>query len=320
MTLETYLNICAVVIGLCIGSFLNVVGLRLLKGEDFCLKPSYCPKCDNKIKWYDNIPLLSFLILGGKCRFCKEKISFQYPFTELFTGILFGLLVFYFGITLKTLFLAILCSLMIVIAITDFKEQAVYDSTSYPIIVLGLLYSWLNLGSVDILGAIIAAALGFIIFEAIARMGGLFVGERIFGEGDSVIAAGLGAWFGIKALLGIIVLSFLIQVISGLPLVLKNMYKDKDYKSIMATLILILCIALASWSKYLLKAGMHEYSIFISIFVIISSLFSSFVIIRGLKEKKSYTMLPFGPALIFSGMLYIFFADSTLTYLIRLFT
>ena len=77
------------VVGLVIGSFLNVVILRTVSGESIVLPPSKCPKCQNRLKWYHNIPLLSYLFLGGKCAYCKEHISWQYPFVEFFTGCMF---------------------------------------------------------------------------------------------------------------------------------------------------------------------------------------------------------------------------------------
>ena len=83
-------TIYSLIIGLCVGSFLNVVVLRGFSGESIVLPPSHCPKCDHKLAWYDNIPVLSYLILRGKCRYCSEKISWQYPVVELVTGLVFA--------------------------------------------------------------------------------------------------------------------------------------------------------------------------------------------------------------------------------------
>ena len=76
--------VLTILLGLCVGSFLNVVIYRLPNGMSLAKPASHCPKCQNPIRWYDNIPVVSYLILGGKCRHCKEKISFRYPFVELF--------------------------------------------------------------------------------------------------------------------------------------------------------------------------------------------------------------------------------------------
>ena len=95
-----YLAIYVFFIGLCIGSFLNVAILRGLAGDDVVLKRSHCPKCKNNLKWYMNIPLFSYIFLRGKCAFCKEKISIQYPLIELFTMILFASTYLKFGLIL----------------------------------------------------------------------------------------------------------------------------------------------------------------------------------------------------------------------------
>ena len=321
MTLELYLNIFAAIIGLCIGSFLNVVALRQLNGEEFVLKASHCPKCNKFLKWYDNIPVLSYLFLGGKCRFCKEKISIQYPLVEASTSVVFALLFFFFGLSFKTLFLMILSSLMIVMCITDIKEQAVFDANSYPVIILGILYNALNLGDISLLNSCMAAAAGFVFFEIVARSGKPFFGERIFGEGDSVIASGLGAFFGLKALIPIIIVSFIIQVLAGMPVVVKNMLKEKDYKSVTAIFALFFCIILAFINKYIIR---HEeliyYSLGLSGLTMIIAIISTVIILKGIKERQSFTLLPFGPALIISGLLYMFAGSNLLSCLIKLFT
>ena len=121
--------------GLCIGSFLNVVILRTLSEESIVFPASKCPK------WWHNIPVLSYIFLKGKCAFCKEHISIQYPIVELFTGIVFTLLFMKFGVSLDTVFAWAAASLMIVIAGTDIKEKVVYDLHTYILIGVGLVYA-----------------------------------------------------------------------------------------------------------------------------------------------------------------------------------
>lgn len=321
MTLQLYLNIFAALIGLCIGSFLNVVALRQLKGEEFVVKSSYCPKCKTPLKWYDNIPVLSYALLFGRCRFCKEKISPQYPIVELFTGFIFAMLFFCFGLSFKTLFLMIASALMIVICITDFKEQAVFDANSYPIVVLGIFYNTFGFGDISLLSAALGALGGYFVFEILARIGIPMFGERIFGDGDSLIAAGLGAFFGWKALLPIIVLSFFIQVTAGLPVVIKNMAKEKDYKSLTAIVLLLLALVLAYLNKFLVtKVEFIYLSLGVSAVTILCAVFATVILLKGMKERQSFTMLPFGPALIFSGFIYMFAGQNVLTYLSKFFT
>ncbi len=117
--------------GLLMGSFLNVVALSLEREEDFVSRRSCCPQCGNLIAWFDNIPLFSFLMLRGKCRHCKEKISWQYPAVEAVTGLLFPLIgIYFFDVTLlsawiETVWLLGLFSLLIVIALYDARTMEI---------------------------------------------------------------------------------------------------------------------------------------------------------------------------------------------------
>jgi leader peptidase (prepilin peptidase)/N-methyltransferase len=147
------------VIGLCVGSFMNVVILRTVSEESIVFPGSKCPKCQTPLKWYHNIPVFSYLFLRGKCGFCKEKISIQYPIVELITGILFVALFLRFctpfdpifglaminsisplQITVYVFSLIVTC-LFIAIAGTDILEKKVSDAHTLPLIGLGILYS-----------------------------------------------------------------------------------------------------------------------------------------------------------------------------------
>ena len=223
------------VIGLVIGSFLNVVILRTVSEESIVFPASKCPKCQTPLKWYHNIPVLSYLFLRGKCAFCNEKISIQYPIVEVLTGFLFvGLFIRFctpfdslFGLYAVNpigwyqfiiyLFSLAVVSLFIVMAGTDILEKKVADIHTYSVIILGILYSIVytifsfvmftkanGMPKLDlnffltcpILYSIAGGICGFLIMEIVSRLGILLVGKRAFGEGDSYIAAGMGTVFG----------------------------------------------------------------------------------------------------------------------------
>src|SRR5574344_2927703 len=135
------------VLGACIGSFLNVVILRSLSNESIVWPGSKCPKCKKALKWYHYIPVLSFMFLRGKCAFCGEKISIQYPLVELFTGCLFVLIFLKFGLGFNAIFMAIVSSLMLVLAITDIKEKIVFDVHTYILVGVGLVYNFFSIGN-----------------------------------------------------------------------------------------------------------------------------------------------------------------------------
>ncbi len=324
--LNTLVAVFVFVIGACIGSFLNVVALRGLSGESIVFPPSKCPKCNNKLNWYTNIPIISYCFLGGKCQFCKEHISIQYPVVEFLNALLWLFCFLEFGYTAKTLFLCILASLFIVIAITDFKESVVIDAHTYIIIALGLLYNAVPFGApfgeAGILQSILGILAGTLFFEAAARTGYLFAGTRAFGEGDTLIAMGIGAFFGWKMLFVIIFMSVILQAVLTLPVLFHKSIKEKAYKSAAAYSMLVLCVVLV----YIFRA-FDVYTIFpliliLLLMVCIILLWALCTILKDMKNKKetdNFLYLPFGPALVLAGLLAIFFQSEIVGFIKNMF-
>ncbi len=301
------------VIGLCIGSFLNVVILRALSAESIVFPASKCPKCQTPLKWWHNIPVISYIFLGGKCAFCKEKISIQYPIIELLTGIVFTLLFLRYGFTLNTLFMWAISSIMIVIAGTDAKEKVVFDVHNYILIGLGLLYSvYLTIGTyvmnhsisfAYILSALAAMIVCAVVIELFARVGYLFAGTRAFGEGDTFIAAGLGALFGgiydWKIALLVLILAAIIQAVIFIPVFVKGLVQNRDWKTLVS---FILFGVYAGGYKFLNLSGFAE--IVGILLLIILGVLTCVFILKGLREKpEQRTYLPFGPAMIAAALL-----------------
>ncbi len=308
--------------GLCIGSFLNVVILRTLSEESIVFPASKCPKCQTPLKWWHNIPVLSYILLRGKCAFCKEPISIQYPIIELITGIIYTILFMKFGVSFDTLFAWIFAALLIVIAGTDIKEKVVYDVHTYTLIGFGLLYAVVvtataiyqihvagtpiefskyillnNPLSMSILGAIEGA----LILEICARAGYLVAGTRAFGEGDTFIAAGLGALFGWRTLLVVLALSVLIQVVLFLPIFVKGLIQNKDFKTLVS-FVLFCAYAITFYSLQHFRIITPENIIIYTIGALILAalgITSCIFIFKGLREKpENRTYLPFGPAMV----------------------
>lgn len=308
--------------GLCIGSFLNVVILRTLSEESIVFPASKCPKCQTPLKWWHNIPVLSYILLRGKCAFCKEPISIQYPIIELITGIIYTILFMKFGVSFDTLFAWIFAALLIVIAGTDIKEKVVYDVHTYTLIGFCLLYAVVvtataiyqihvagtpiefskyillnNPLSMSILGAIEGA----LILEICARAGYLVAGTRAFGEGDTFIAAGLGALFGWRTLLVVLALSVLIQVVLFLPIFVKGLIQNKDFKTLIS-FVLFCAYAITFYSLQHFRIITPENIIIYTIGALILAalgITSCIFIFKGLREKpENRTYLPFGPAMV----------------------
>ncbi len=159
------------VIGACIGSFLNVVALRALTNESIVLPPSKCPKCSAPIKWYDNIPVFSyFFTFKGKCRNCGESVSKQYPIVEALTAVIFLSVYIAFGSTLKTILLLILFCIAIVIVITDIKREYIVESHAWILITASILVSLYINGINNYTIPAIGLIAGVAVMEIIAKL------------------------------------------------------------------------------------------------------------------------------------------------------
>ena len=304
------------IFGLCIGSFLNVAILRGLAGEEMVKGRSRCPKCKNQLKWYMNIPLLSYLFLRGQCAFCKCKISFQYPLVEFVCACLFLISYLVFGFSLKALFMCIFFVFFILMSATDFIETVIIDIHAYLLLIAALLYSYLKLGDINIIQALIGAAFGFIFFEILARLGKIFTGCRAFGEGDSLIALGLGSIFGWKVLLIIIALSFIIQSFSAIPVLVKKAFDESKIKlgiSYIFVLLAMLLLVILNQFNLIKNELIYLAVVIVTVIGLIWSLKNVIAEIKNKKlddskdEEEKFCLMPFGPALIFASMICIFF-------------
>ena len=126
--------------GLVIGSFLNVLIYRIPRSESIVFPSSHCPKCSNRLKWYDNIPVISFIILKGRCRYCESRISIQYPLIELANASSYLVLYIVTGLTIEFFLLALLTSILLTIAAIDIKQQIIPDSLVISIFLLTVIY------------------------------------------------------------------------------------------------------------------------------------------------------------------------------------
>lgn len=128
-----------IILGIPIGSFLNVCIYRIPKHENITTTRSHCMSCGNVIKWYDLVPILSYILLRGKCRFCKAKLSIQYPIIELLNGLLYCLIVAVAGINVQSVLIMALTSTLIVIAVIDWRTYEIPFGLNVFILVLGIL-------------------------------------------------------------------------------------------------------------------------------------------------------------------------------------
>jgi leader peptidase (prepilin peptidase) / N-methyltransferase len=211
--------IFAFIFGAVVGSFLNVCVYRLPKNESIVFPPSHCPACDYRIPWYDNVPILSYLLLRGRCRSCRAPISSQYPLVELVNALLTLFLFMRFGPSLPFAVLFLFCSAMVVVTFIDLEHQIIPDVISLPGIVAGFVFSffipqlgWLNslLGIVAGGGSLWLVASGYELLTKKEGMGG----------GDIKLLAMMGAFFGWKAIPFIIFVSSLVGSVIGVTVML----------------------------------------------------------------------------------------------------
>jgi len=208
--MHTEQAILSVVLGLIVGSFLNVCIHRLPKGESVIRPGSRCTACGRSIRWYDNIPVISFLLLGGRCRGCGGRISWRYPAVEALTGVLFLLTMLRFGLGVRTIFLlAFLCGLVVVTFI-DLDHQIIPHAVTLPGILLGLIASLITRDPSPrdaAAGALVGAGLVYLV----AVYAEVAFQRESMGGGDINLLAMIGAFLGWRQ----VFLSFFLAVAAG---------------------------------------------------------------------------------------------------------
>ena len=187
-------------VGLLLGSFLNVIICRLPNHESIVLPGSRCPGCKTAIKPYDNIPVFSYLILKGKCRACGTPISWQYPVVELITGLLLALLYWKFGWTPEFLIYSILALFLLPIAAIDLKYRLILNKLTVPGFILGMVLM-LGLQIENWKSLILGALCGGLVIFAIGYLGTLLFKKESMGMGDVKLFVMIGIYIGLKGVL-----------------------------------------------------------------------------------------------------------------------
>ena len=239
---STIFIIIASLLGLVIGSFLNVVIHRLpimmemdwreqcasLSGIDNVAKTtkynlitprSTCPHCQKTIAAWHNIPVISFLLLGGRCKECKASISWRYPTVEIISAFLVGLTAYKFGFSISTLAASVFALALLTLTFIDLDTQLLPDVITLPLLWLGLLFNLYG-GFTDIQSAIIGAVAGYLILWIVYWVFKLVTGKEGMGYGDFKMLAAIGAWFGWAMLPAVILLSSIAGSIIGIGLII----------------------------------------------------------------------------------------------------
>lgn len=190
------MSIVIIVLGLVIGSFLNVCIYRIPMGESVILPPSHCPHCSHKLDFYDMVPILSYAILKGRCRYCKAKISPLYPMVEFLTALTFLFIFKKYDLSMISIKYMILASVSIVVSIIDFFTMNVYYVTLLPAFVVAVFYILNDLSK--IINSVLGMILGYIIIKLIDKFGHMLFDKKGMGDGDAAFLGALGFILGLE--------------------------------------------------------------------------------------------------------------------------
>ena len=208
-------------LGLLVGSFLNVAILRLPADMSLVRPRSHCPRCGETLKWYHNVPVVSWLTLRGRCAYCGERISVQYPIVELATAGIWAGSVYAFGFTSHAAQAVVMMSILLAVAVTDGREYVIPDELSLGGVVAGLAMSFLP-GTPTPVGSLIGVLVGGGVLWVIAVIGTKVFGEDAMGGGDIKLMAMIGAFVGWQGTLLTLFIGAILATIVFVPINLRS--------------------------------------------------------------------------------------------------
>jgi leader peptidase (prepilin peptidase)/N-methyltransferase len=222
------LGVGAFAVGAVVGSFANVVIHRLPREESIVTPGSHCPHCNTPIRWYDNIPLVSFALLRGRCRRCTTAISLRYPVIEALAGVLFVQAVLAFGPGLAAARTVVLETLLLIVCVIDLDHRIIPDRITKPGILLGLLFM-LPFGWARVAAAVLTSVGMWGVFVLVNRASLATIGVEGMGGGDAKLAAMIGAFLGWPIGVVAIFLGIFVGGLLGAALVVARIKGRRDY-------------------------------------------------------------------------------------------
>jgi leader peptidase (prepilin peptidase)/N-methyltransferase len=206
--------------GAVVGSFLNVVVARVPAGESVVHPRSRCPSCRTPIAWFDNVPVLSWILLGGRCRTCRTSISFRYPAVEILAGVLALVAVHRHGLSLPALAEFGFAAALLALTFIDLDTWLLPHAITVPLLLAGVGLSFLGLTAASSgLSSLAGAAAGWLSFAAVSVLGEKVLKKEALGFGDVWLLGGIGAWTGASGLLPVVLLASIQGTVVGLALI-----------------------------------------------------------------------------------------------------
>lgn len=182
--MEIFYIVCFFILGTILGSFYNVLGLRIPKNESIISPRSHCERCGHTLSWYELIPLFSFIYQSGKCRKCHKKISWIYPFSEFFTGLLFAISYYSFGFSYQLLIALIISSLLILVTVSDLTYMMIPDRFIIISSILILIIKLIFLGITEFLSSLLSGIIAFSLMYLIMQLGSYLLKKEALGGAD----------------------------------------------------------------------------------------------------------------------------------------
>ncbi len=240
----------AIILGGIWGSFANVCIYRIPINQSVVVKRSYCPSCKGQIKWFDNIPLLSFVLLGGKCRACKVKINKMYFTVELISILSFLVIYYFFGLTITSLMLAILSIFFIIIFFIDLKHYIIPNILTFPLMIIGFIKSFdpnINTSIFpNYINSLIGGIFGYLIIWSMIYFYKKIKNKEGMGLGDAKLLAVIGFWFGWISIPFVIFISSVVALVFVAPSLI-NKSKKMSSQIPFGPFIIIGCILYLSF-------------------------------------------------------------------------
>mgnify|MGYP001196471319 CR=1 FL=1 len=242
----------SIILGGIWGSFANVCIHRLPKEQSVVKGRSYCPSCEKEIKWFDNIPIISFIFLGGKCRNCKEKIKLTYFIVEILSIFNFFVIYYFFGLTITTLLLIILSIFFIIIFFIDLKHYIIPNALTFPLMFIGFIKSFdpnLNTNIFpNYTNSLFGGIFGYLIIWSIIYFYKKFRNKEGMGLGDAKLMAVIGFWFGWISIPFVIFISSIVALAVVIPSLI-NKSRQMSSEIPFGPYIIIACVLYVTLSS-----------------------------------------------------------------------
>lgn len=339
-------GVLAFVVGTCVGSFLNVVALRSLAETSWLFPRSHCPQCKHSLGILDMIPIISYFLLGKRCRYCQNPIAWQYPAVELATGLIFAAILLKFGYSIDGFAMCVFAATLITVTVTDFREHLIPHEITYPSILLGLFYYGIRHGSPG--DALIGAGVSYILFDFIDFYGQMAINPHkgdgegpsegasplvvdssydlkeptydpddniVMGGGDAVLSAVIACWIGWQQMTIAVIIAFLVGSLMGAGYLLKDMHKRDVLKNATIPALKGFIVGFAILSLPLIGLGYLTQNIEMFLtpqIFLLAGLGGAAGALFGAVfsgTKRFTNRFPFGPALAIGGLIAIMVAN-----------